>query len=243
MLVAVVLTTILLYQGAMLRADPQHLTGTLLVLPALIVAGATALPRLMGGRRLVTLVLAGAVLVGGSLALIPLRTYRPATLAAEARAPWADRQKLAGLPATAPPATLAAQRVGAGLWASPACCNRHSEPMSAFLRLGNELHRLIGNRATYVVSFEGGYPGMLYFIADLRPAPFPLDFDTMVLNAAQARAYEKNFRTDVLPHTQAIVTRSRGATEAKAFLDRYPHAVETWLPYRNSRLWVLLSSR
>lgn len=102
MLVAVLLTTILLYQGALLRADGDHLAGTMLVLPALVVVGATALPRLMGGRRLLTLVLAGAALAAGSLTLMPLRTYLPASIGAEARAPWADRQRLATMPAPGP---------------------------------------------------------------------------------------------------------------------------------------------
>lgn len=47
LLVAAVVTlviTILLYQGAMFRADTSHLTGTLLVVPALVVAVATTLP-------------------------------------------------------------------------------------------------------------------------------------------------------------------------------------------------------
>jgi hypothetical protein len=243
MLVAVLLTTILLYQGAMLRADAEHFSGTLLVLPALIVAGATALPRLLGARRLLTLVLAGAALVAGSLTLIPLRAYEPASIGAKAEAPWTDRQRLAAAPAPAPPATLAAQRVGAGLWASPDCCGRVSESMADFIQLGNELHAVIGNRATYVVGFAGGYPGILYFIADLRPAPFPLDAHTMVLTAAQAAAYESNFRTVVLPHTQALVTQSLQATEATAFRAHYPHAVTIALRYRYRRIWVLLSSR
>ena len=47
---AVVLTTILLYQGALLRSDAVHLTGTLLVVPALVVTVATCCLALLGAR-------------------------------------------------------------------------------------------------------------------------------------------------------------------------------------------------
>jgi hypothetical protein len=243
MLVAVLVTTILLYQGALLRADADHLTGTLLVLPALVVAGATALPRLMGVRRLATLVLAGAAIVTGSLLLLPLHTYKPASIGAEAEAPWLDRQRLATLPAPAPPGTLAAQRIGTGLWAGPSCCQHYSEPMSDFIQLGDELRATIGNRTTYVVGFPAGYPGIIYFIAGLRPAPVPLDEHTMILTAAQANAFEKTFVTDVLPHTQALVSQFPDAPEVTAFRQRYPQAVRIKLLYHQTRhYWVFLSS-
>ena len=56
MVVAVLITTILLYQGALLRSDNAHLTGTLLILPAMIIVVAAALPRLFGARRRWTLI-------------------------------------------------------------------------------------------------------------------------------------------------------------------------------------------
>src|SRR5215469_4323168 len=94
-IVSVVLTTILLYQGALLRSDAFHLTGTTLVLPALVVTVASMLPRLLGGRRRVTLVVAGAVLAAASFALLPARAYAPSAVRGEAVAPYRDRQRLA----------------------------------------------------------------------------------------------------------------------------------------------------
>ena len=47
-LAAIVITTILLYQGALLRSDVSHLYGTMLAIPGLVIMTATALPRLLG---------------------------------------------------------------------------------------------------------------------------------------------------------------------------------------------------
>jgi hypothetical protein len=244
LVVAVLLTTIVLYQGALLRSDADHLTGTLLVVPALVVTCATALPRLLGGLQRTTLVLAGALICLASLLLLPLRAYTPSSIGHQAAAPWLDRQRLAAMPAPAPPATLSAERVGTGLWAGPSCCQRLSESMSSFIQLGNELHAIIGHRTTYVVGFPAGYPGLIYFVADLRPAPYPLDKRTMVLTTAQAETFESNFRTAVLPHTQALVSQDLKGPEVRAFRARYPHAVMIKLSYRKHRAyWVLLSSR
>ncbi|HEX3711244.1 MAG TPA: hypothetical protein VHV09_00500, partial [Trebonia sp.] len=46
-LAATVITTILLYQGVLLRSDVSHLTGTLLMVPALVVITGAVLPRLL----------------------------------------------------------------------------------------------------------------------------------------------------------------------------------------------------
>lgn len=241
--VAVLLTTIIMYQGALLRSDADHLTGTLLVVPALVVTCATALPRLLGGLRRTTLVLAGAFICLASLLLLPVRAYVLSSIGSQAAAPWLDRQRLATMPAPAPPDSLAALRVGTGLWAGTACCGRLNEPMSDLIQLGNELHAIIGNRTTYVVGIPAGYPGLIYFIAELRPAPYPLDQPTMVLTAAQAEAFESNFRSAVLPHTQALVSRDLEVPEVTAFRARYPHAVAIRLRFRRHLgFWALLSS-
>jgi hypothetical protein len=179
-LVAAVLTTVLLYQGALLRSDAFHLTGTLLVVPVLVVTVASLLPRLLGGRRRITLVVAGAVIFVASFALLPPHIYKPSAVRAEAAAPYRDRQRLAGATARAAPTTLAAQRVGAGAVDSLACCQLDPEPMPQFLTLANRIHAIIGDRVTYVADFPGGYPGAIYFVADLRPAPIPMDLYTMV---------------------------------------------------------------
>ena len=241
MVVALLVTTILMYQGALLRSDADHLTGTLLVLPALVVTLATLLPRLLGAHRRATLVIAGALVVAASFALLPPHAYKPSRVGAEAVAPYHDRQRLAAEPAPPGPSTVAGQRVGAGLGGITDCCRRGAETMGEFIALMNQIHAIVGGRTTYVAGFSGGYPGLVYFAADLRPAPVPMDLRTMVFTTAQLRTYMHAFRTSVLPRTQALVTRHLTATEAREFLRLYPQARKIALKYQGRPYYVLLA--
>ncbi len=241
-LVAVVVTAILMYQGALLRSDADHLTGTLLVVPALVIAVATILPRALGARGRVVLVVAGAAVVVASFALLPAKTYKVSSLRAEAAAPYRDRQRLAAAPERPAPATVAAERVGAGLTNDPLCCQRKNEPMGQFLALMDKVHAVVGNRTAYVASFRGGYPGIVYFVADLTPAPVPLDLHTMVFTAQQRNAYLATFRHRVLPHTQALLTTTLTGNVVRNFLQQYPHARTITLTYAGRPYYVLLAN-
>ncbi len=247
-LVACLVTTVLLYQGAMLRADADHITGTMLALPVLVVAVATVLPRLLGGRRLRTIGLAGALIFAASFLLLPVKSYEFSSIARQAAAPMLDRQRLAAERVPPTPLTVADQRVGPGLWAKWKCCQTFGEPMSTFIRLANELHAIVGNRVTYVENFMAGYPGAIYFVADLRPAPTALDLATMVFTRQQEASYLATFRTSVLPETQALVTDTLRTVPVRDFEQRYPdyQLIELRWTHRLCRpylYWVLLSTR
>jgi hypothetical protein len=241
-LVAVVLTSILLYQGALLRSDADHLTGTLLLLPALVVTAASVLPRALGANRRVTLVGAGVLVFVISFLLLPSSAFRLAHIRSEAEAPLLDRQRLAAAPVPATPATVAAQRAGPGLWAAPTCCQRDAESMRRFLALANQIHAAVGSRTTYVVGFPAAYPGLIYFVADIRPAPVPLDLHTMVFNTRQLAAYEAYYRSYVVPRTQALVTRHLNVQDVREFRSQHPHVKIITLSYRGKPYYVLLSS-
>jgi len=239
-LVAILITTILLYQGALLRSDASHLYGTMLAVPGLVIMAATALPRLLGAWRPVTLAVAGVAVFAASFLLLPRGAVSPASVHALAAAPYRDRQRLAAEPAPAAPVTIAGLRVGAGLAAARQCCQNASVPMPRFIAFMDQLHAIIGDRVTYVVSFPAGYPGLVYFVADLTPAPVPVDVHTMVLNMPQDRAYLADFRATVLPRTAALITPSLGAAEARYFRDFYAHARVITLAYRHKPVYVLL---
>ena len=114
--------------------------------------------------------------------------------------------------------------------------------MSRFISFMNQLHAIIGNRTTYVVSFPAGYPGVVYFVADLTPAPVPIDVHTMVMNSPQYRAYLAAFRSSVLPRTGALVTPSLGTAEARYFRDFYPNARVITLTYLDRPVYVLIAT-
>ena len=187
------------------------------------------------------LLLAGAAIVVASFAILPPHAYQPSVLRAQAIAPYQDRQRLAAEPDPPEPATAAARRVGRGLADISQCCRRDSEAMGQFIALMNRIHAIIGKRTTYVVGFPGGYTGAVYFVADLKPAPVPMDLKTMVFTTAQRRTYMSAFRTSVLPQTKALVTQHLDATEAQAFLQRYPNARKVTLTYYDRPYYVLLA--
>jgi hypothetical protein len=243
-LVACLVTAILLYQGAMLRSDGAHLAGTELFVPLLVAAVATILPRQLGGRRLATLATAGVVLFASSFLLLPVSAYKFSSIGGQAEAPYLDRQQLAADKAPVTPPTVADERVGAGLWKRSSCCQtlHKSESMSGFIKLMNELHTLVGRRVTYVDSFATGYPGIVYFAADLRPAPVPLDLRTMVFTKQANAVYMATFRRSVLPKVQAIVTNDPLAPEVRAFRLHYAHWEPIRLPFWGPRFWLLLNS-
>jgi hypothetical protein len=172
--------------------------------------------------------------------LLPASAVSPAGVRSLAAAPYQDRQRLAAEPGPAAPATIAGQRVGAGLAAARQCCQNASVAMPRFVAFMNQLHAIIGQRTTYVVSFPAGYPGVVYFVADLTPAPVPIDVHTMVLNVPQYRAYLADFRSSVLPRTAALVTPSLGAAEARYFRDFYANTRVITLTYRHEPVYVLL---
>ena len=247
MLVAIVVTTILLYQGALLRSDLAHLTGTMLIFPALVIVVATTLPRLTlprlaGLRQPVALVLAGAALFAAGIWLLPTKVIAPSHIRVGLEDPYLYRRQLATYPVPGTPAGIAGQRVGAGLADAKVCCQSGHESMPQFVRLMNRLHAIVGDRTTYVVSFPNGYPGLIYFVADLKPAPIPADPYTLVFTQQEMDAYLRNFRTSVLPRTQALVTTSLKAPEALYFRQRYPRARRVTLTYQGSPYYVLLSS-
>ena len=243
LLVVTLLATILLYQGALLRSDTAHLTGTLLAVPALVIVAGTVLPRVLGGRRRATLIVSGAVLIAGSFALLPAAAYSWPSMRAAVEAPYLDREVLAAQPRAGQPATLAARRVGPGLAGARPCCDFSKVPMPVFIHAMNRLHAIIGNRTTYVVGVRGGYPGLVYFVADLTPAPVLFDKYTTILNEPQLRAYYAYFRSRVLARTQALVTDSLHAPEARSFRQRYPGAQLITLIYGHRRYYVLLRPR
>jgi hypothetical protein len=247
LLVSSLVTTILLYQGAMLRADADHITGTMLVVPFMVISVATVLPRALGGRRWYTLGLAGALIFAASFLLLPVKSYTFRSISAQAQAPARDRQRLAAEKVLPTPSILADQRVGAGLWDRPSgCCQSFTEPMTNFTELATQIHEIVGNRVTYVENFMAGYTGVIDFVADLRPAPVPLDLRTMVFTKQQEISYLNTFRISVLPKTQALITDNLLTSQVRAFVRHYPHyqliALQWFHHWHHPHVyWVLLS--
>jgi len=235
-----VLATALLYQGVLLRSDPAHLTGTLLMVPGLVVVAGTALPREFGAKRRVTVVVVCAVVFLASCKLLPKPALAWPNVRAVAEAPYLDRQRLAAGAAPDPSATVAGRRVGPGLDDASSCCQGTPASMPAFIALMNRVHAIIGNRTAYVAGVHGGYPGLVYFVADLNPAPVSSDPYSSIETEPELRAFMADFRTRVVPQTQALFTPSLQAPEARYFLQRYTNARRVTLHFDRSPYYILL---
>jgi hypothetical protein len=238
--VTVIIVT-LLYQGVLLRSDTTDMTSTLLMVPAFVVMTATVLPRMLGARRPVTATAVGAALVIGSLLLLPVSAFAWNSVRTAAETPYLDRQRLAALPAPGTPGTVAAQRIGAGLDAAPRCCQGPLVTMPTLVSLMNRIHAIVGSRTAYVADIAHGYPGFVYFVADLTPPPLNDDKYLTILNEPQLTAYMAYFGTNVLPHTQALVTEFLTAPEARMFLERYPNARRVLLSFGRNPYYVLVA--
>jgi uncharacterized membrane protein (UPF0136 family) len=241
LLLVTVLATALLYEGVLLRSDTSHLTGTLLMVPALAIVTATVLPRLLGVQRLVTFAVAAAALVAASFVLLPHGAFARTSVRVWAEAPYLDRQRLAAGPVSSEPATLAGQRVGPGLDNAGLCCQSSPVSMPDFIHLMEQIHAIIGNRTAYVANFHGEYPGLVYFGADLNPAPVSSDPYSSIETEPELKAFLADFRTRVVPQTQAVLTYSvKGTPEAQYFLQRYPSARRITLRYAGQPYYILL---
>lgn len=112
--------------------------------------------------------------------------------------------------------------------------------MPDFLRLMEQIHTIVGNRTAYVANFHGQYPGLVYFGADLNPAPISSDPYSSIETEHDLRAFLTDFRTRALPQTQAVLTYTVKAPEAQSFLTRYPHARRVTLRYAGQPYYILL---
>ena len=112
--------------------------------------------------------------------------------------------------------------------------------MARLIRLMNKIHRIVGDRPAYVENFPDGYPGLVYFLADLKPAPIPLEPATMLLTETQRIDFGRTFLRDVAPRTGAVLTDNPTYTEPSEYLSLYPHARKVALLYRGKPYYVLL---
>jgi hypothetical protein len=240
LLVVTVLATALLYEGVLLRSDVSHLTGTLLMVPALVIMTGAVLPRLFGIQRRVTVAVAAVALVAASFVLLPHEAFAQASVRSWAEAPYLDRQQLAAAPSASKPTTLAGERVGAGLDGVSQCCQGSPVPMPEFVHLMERIHAIIGDRTAYVANFYGTFPGLVYFVADLNPAPVTSDPYSSIETEPELQAFLADFRARVLPQTQALLTFTVKAPEAQYFLQRYPSARRITLRYDNQPYYILL---
>jgi hypothetical protein len=95
--------------------------------------------------------------------------------------------------------------------------------MRTFLEFATDLRELVGTRRVYIAETIGIYASLYYFIADLTPAPFLGDPDTMLIHTARREAALAHMRRHIDEFDCLVVARL-DSQEARVFLAANPGA-------------------
>jgi hypothetical protein len=208
------------YEVALLRSDPEHLQNTMIALPFLLVLAAIDLPQWLattswrpGTVRVVVIAVALIVLPAGRLLQARAIFGGPAARFVSAREPL-------------PPSTdarIAYARATPRLTDEPLATGYDSLGMREWLDFATDVHTVVGSRKTYVADVGGVWTGPLYFFADLTPAPYPLDRDTMTLNRTLLRRVAAHIGAHPDEY-ECFIGSELDAPDAQAFLRGHPAA-------------------
>ncbi|MDX6658242.1 MAG: hypothetical protein QOH62_3035 [Solirubrobacteraceae bacterium] len=243
LVVSALLAAVICHLGALTRSDAPHLINTELALPAAVCLAAFYLPGLIGARSRASQWIGGLAIALTALALLPAAPWSQPKLVAvklwrplHARVdPPPVRPKPAGIPAH----SVAAARVGNSTVRQEFCCTRHKVPMAKFVRFMDRLHATVGTRRVLVDEAPLITPPAVYFLADLRPAPFLQDYGTMAING-DIRDQWYRFLDSHLAQTQAVVTTSLSRFTPQTWLAAFPRHRTVTLRIAGERAYVLL---
>jgi hypothetical protein len=242
-LVSALVAAVICHLGALTRSDGLHLANTELSLPAAVCLAAFYLPGLLGAHSRRSRWIGGLAIGIAALALLPLtpRLSQPKLVAMKlwrplhARvSPPPERPQPAGIPVR----SSAAARLGDSTLRQQRCCAKHHVSMAQLVRFMDRLHADVGGRRVLVDSTTFLTPPAVYFLADLRPAPFLQDRGTMVLNSDIRHRWYAYMHAH-LAQTQAIVTTSLSRPAPRAWVAAYPRHHTIALHFAGVRVLVL----
>jgi hypothetical protein len=226
------------FQTALFRSDASHVMNTLIALPFVLALGVVDVPRFLAAKWPARIVV-GAVFVSLVLLIYPtLRTsqWRPLIVAPTA--------KLRAV-APSPLPVKYGSRVGfrrATRWLAdePLLADSSGLSMREFAEFTSDLHDLVGVRKTYVASLRRVWAGAVYFMADLVPAPFPLDRDTMTINQPLRDRVTDHIRSHPRDY-ECLISNSLSEQESEAFLATHAAAVITQRQLGSEPVYIILS--
>ena len=231
------------FQTALRHSDSSHVLNTLIALPFVIVAGFLDVPRWHGETRGARLALRAAFVAGVLVVCPALRSQLPLEWTSLLTRP-AARFRVAG--GQEPPAPyegrVAYRRVPRLLHDLPSLGNAAGVSMRTFLDFASDVHETVGSRKTYVRDLGVPYlaDGLLYFLANLTPAPALPDRDTFTINDEARRAVADRIRARPREF-ECFIASSLDGPEAAAFLETHPDAQRHMRRLGRARLYVLLS--
>lgn len=212
------------YPWALERSDPRHMIEAMTALPFVLVLLFRDLPAWVtqtqvsrGGLRVAIVLLIVAV--------FPVRG-RLLNLYAEVVRPPSGKY---GVPAppVPPNATVASGRGGL-LSDHPVVFVENTGAMGKFLADAEAIKQLIGDRPTLVQSAGPYRSGLLYFAANLAPAP-QLYTEALIINDRVQSNTWQHFQAN-LDRVECVIASSPDAFEMKAFLAAHPSVTPVSMP-------------
>ncbi len=224
--IALVCVLLASYQTALLRSDSAHLMNTMIALPFVLVIGARDLPRWLAATWWGRI---GARTIFVALALMVYPAIRAQDWSQLLVTPAARFQEGSSSPVAEPAdghGRIAFERATPLLADEPLFAASAGLSMRAFLDFATGVHGIVGTRKTIVTDLGGrAWTGALYFLADLTPAPYPFDRETMAINADLRAAVVDHIRAHPSDY-ECLIGTSLQDPEAVAFLETHPGAVE-----------------
>jgi hypothetical protein len=224
------------YPVALLRTDAAHLQNTAIALPFVLVLGMQHLPRLLGAAAARPRAMIRWAFAIVALAILPagrLLKAREILLTPSAR--FTSRGPSAHIDARVPYARARPSD-------QPFESDGNMVSRRSWLDFAGDVRGIVGDRKTYVAGLPFMTSGALYFLADLTPAPVPLDGDTMILNErAHARVLE-----DMRAHPdlyEAFIGGSLANLDARTFLEGHPDAARIDRRLDGETVHILLARR
>jgi hypothetical protein len=188
--------------------------------------------------------LARAAFVAAALATYPaIRSQLPLRWTALLTRPAAKLAASGGERRPAPyEGRVAYKRVPRILHDLPELGNAAGVSMRTFLDLATDVHGIVGSRKTYVRDLGRDYlaDGLLYFLADLTPAPAWPDRDTWTINDEVRRDVADRIRSRP-QEFECFIASSLDGPEAAAFLETHPGAERLERQLGLATLYILLS--
>lgn len=227
------------YATALYRSDNSHLINSLLPLPFVLTLAFRDLPTWTAATWL------GRAIVRTAVVAVAVYVYPIAPLLTDLYGGLIKPSLVRFAPLPAPPAVnpgngVAFDRATPYLSDEPLVA-AGSVPMRQFLEEASEIHRLVGDRKTYLTGMGSVYTGLVYFMADLTPAQSLLERETMTINSLISQEQLNNYRGRV-KDVECVMVREIEMDEAKIFLAAHPGARVEQRPLAGRPVFVLLAN-
>ncbi len=224
---------------ALYRSDATHVQNTMIALPLVVVLAFRDLPTWSAstwvGRSLVR-----SGVVAAALWVYPLGPLLANTWDWILHPPVVRFDPPASGPQPLKVGRTPFLRVTAALSDEPDVVGSGGGPMRKFLEDADQLRDLIGDRATYVEGAFPYYTGLVYFVLDLKPAPFLFDNHTMIMNDQIFAEHLEYFRAHI-NEVECVVANALDRPEVEIFRKAHPDAVTLSRPFGATSVFVLMS--